>query len=483
MKKILFAASEAVPFMKTGGLADVTGSLPKYFDKKNYDVRVILPKYVCMEERWKGQLHFLCHFYVNLSWRKQYVGIFETTYDGITYYLVDNEFYFAGNAPYNNIYEDVEKFAFFSKAVLEALPYLDFCPDIIHCHDWQTGLLPVFLRTLYGDEEYYTGIKTVFSIHNLKFQGRWKLPAVMDITGLPEQIFTSDKLESYGEANYLKGGVVYADAVTTVSPTYAYEITTPEGGEGLEGLMYACRDKLSGILNGLDYTEYDPQKDGYIYNHFNEQNFQEGKKLNKARLQKELGLPVKENTMLIGIVSRMTSQKGFDLVAYIMDELLATEDVQLAVLGTGEEQYQDMFRYFTQKYPDKIQASIGYSEERAHRIYASCDAFLMPSLFEPCGLSQLMSLRYGTLPIVRETGGLKDTVVPYNEYEGTGNGFSFRNYNAHEMLATVRNAERIYYDKKREWNKMVDRAMAADFSWGNSARQYEEMYNWLIGDK
>ena len=210
MKKILFAASEAVPFMKTGGLADVTGSLPKYFDKKNYDVRVILPKYVCMEERWKGQLHFLCHFYVNLSWRKQYVGIFETTYDGITYYLVDNEFYFAGNAPYNNIYEDVEKFAFFSKAVLEALPYLDFCPDIIHCHDWQTGLLPVFLRTLYGDEEYYTGIKTVFSIHNLKFQGRWKLPAVMDITGLPEQIFASDKLESYGEANYLKGGVVYA---------------------------------------------------------------------------------------------------------------------------------------------------------------------------------------------------------------------------------------------------------------------------------
>lgn len=251
MKKILFAASEAVPFMKTGGLADVTGSLPKYFDKKNYDVRVILPKYVCMEERWKGQLHFLCHFYVNLSWRKQYVGIFETTYDGITYYLVDNEFYFAGNAPYNNIYEDVEKFAFFSKAVLEALPYLDFCPDIIHCHDWQTGLLPVFLRTLYGDEEYYTGIKTVFSIHNLKFQGRWKLPAVMDITGLPEQIFASDKLESYGEANYLKGGVVYADAVTTVSPTFAYEITTPEGGEGLEGLMYACRDKLSGILNHL----------------------------------------------------------------------------------------------------------------------------------------------------------------------------------------------------------------------------------------
>ena len=482
MKKILFAASEAVPFMKTGGLADVTGSLPKYFDKKNYDVRVILPKYVCMEERWKGQLHFLCHFYVNLSWRKQYVGIFETTYDGITYYLVDNEFYFAGNAPYNNIYEDVEKFAFFSKAVLEALPYLDFCPDIIHCHDWQTGLLPVFLRTLYGDEEYYTGIKTVFSIHNLKFQGRWKLPAVMDITGLPEQIFTSDKLESYGEANYLKGGVVYADAVTTVSPTYAYEITTPEGGEGLEGLMYACRDKLSGILNGLDYTEYDPQKDVYLTNHYNEVNYKEGKALNKTRLQKNVSLPVDGDVFLIGMVSRMTDQKGFDLIAYVMDEL-CQDAIQLVILGTGDERYENMFRHFDWKYHGKVSAQIYYDEKMSHRIYASADAFLMPSLFEPCGLSQLMSLRYGTLPIVRETGGLKDTVVPYNEYEGTGNGFSFRNYNAHEMLATVRNAERIYYDKKREWNKMVDRAMAADFSWGNSARQYEEMYNWLIGDK
>ena len=482
MKKILFAASEAVPFMKTGGLADVTGSLPKYFDKKNYDVRVILPKYVCMEERWKGQLHFLCHFYVNLSWRKQYVGIFETTYDGITYYLVDNEFYFAGNAPYNNIYEDVEKFAFFSKAVLEALPYLDFCPDIIHCHDWQTGLLPVFLRTLYGDEEYYTGIKTVFSIHNLKFQGRWKLPAVMDITGLPEQIFTSDKLESYGEANYLKGGVVYADAVTTVSPTYAYEITTPEGGEGLEGLMYACRDKLSGILNGLDYTEYDPQKDVYLTNHYNEVDYREGKALNKTRLQKNVSLPVDGDVFLIGMVSRMTDQKGFDLIAYVMDEL-CQDAIQLVILGTGDERYENMFRHFDWKYHGKVSAQIYYDEKMSHRIYASADAFLMPSLFEPCGLSQLMSLRYGTLPIVRETGGLKDTVVPYNEYEGTGNGFSFRNYNAHEMLATVRNAERIYYDKKREWNKMVDRAMAADFSWGNSARQYEEMYNWLIGDK
>ena len=315
MKKILFAASEAIPFIKTGGLADVTGSLPKYFDRKKYDVRIILPKYLCMDERFKGQLHFKCHFYVNLSWRKQYAGIFEAKQDGITYYFVDNEFYFAGDKPYNELYQDIEKFAYFSKAVLEALPFLDFCPDIIHCHDWQTGLIPVFLKTLYGDENYYRGIRTVFSIHNLKFQGRWSLPAVMDITGLPEQIFTADKLESYGEANYLKGGIVYADAVTTVSETYAREITTEQGGEGLDGLLRARKNDLYGILNGLDYEEYDPQKDGYIYNHFNEHNFQEGKKLNKARLQKELGLPVKENTMLIGIVSRMTSQKGFDLVA------------------------------------------------------------------------------------------------------------------------------------------------------------------------
>lgn len=480
MKKILFTASEAVPFMKTGGLADVTGSLPKYFDKTDYDVRVILPKYVCMDERWKGQLHFLCHFYVNLSWRKQYVGIFETTYDGITYYLVDNEFYFAGNAPYNNIYEDVEKFAFFSKAVLEALPYLDFCPDVIHCHDWQTGLIPVFLRTLYGDEEYYTGIKTVFSIHNLKFQGRWKLPAVMDITGLPEQIFTSDKLESYGEANYLKGGVVYADAVTTVSPTYAYEITTPEGGEGLEGLMYACRNKLSGILNGLDYTEYDPQKDIYLSNHYNEMNYKEGKALNKARLQKNVSLPVDGDVFLIGMVSRMTDQKGFDLIAYIMDELLSTERVQFVVAGTGEARYQDMLSYFAGKYPDKMKVHIGYSEELAHQIYASCDAFLMPSLFEPCGLSQLMSLRYGTVPIVRETGGLKDTVIPYNEYTKEGTGFSFANYNAHEMLETIRYAISVFYQHKNDWDILVKHGMSQDFSWNASVVEYEKLYDGLM---
>lgn len=480
MTKILFATSEAVPFMKTGGLADVTGSLPKYFDKEKYDVRIILPKYLCMDEMWKGQLYFKCHFYVNLSWRKQYAGIFETEYEGITYYLVDNEFYFAGDKPYNELYQDIEKFIYFSKAVLEALPFIDFCPDVIHCHDWQTGMIPVFLKTVYGSQNYYAGMKAVYSIHNLKFQGRWNLETVMDVTGLPAQIFTADKLESYGEANLLKGGVVYADAVTTVSKTYAYEITTEQGGEGLDGLMRARSNSLYGIVNGIDYDEYNVETDTYIYKNFTKSTAEVGKAANKEALQREMGLPVEKNTFLIGMVSRMTNQKGFDLVAYIMEELLHTEKIQLVVLGTGEEQYQNMFRYFEDRYPKKIKVNIGYSEETAHRIYASCDAFLMPSLFEPCGLSQLMSMRYGTLPIVRETGGLKDTVEAYNEYENTGTGFSFANYNAHEMLATLRYAMDVYYHKKKDWNKMVLRAMSQDFSWNSSAAEYGRLYQNLL---
>ena len=476
MKRILFAASEAVPFIKTGGLADVTGSLPQYFDKEEYEVRIILPKYLCVEEEMRKKMRFLCHFYVNLGWRKQYAGIFETKYQGITYYFVDNEYYFAGEHPYHNLHEDVEKFAYFSKAVLEVLPYLDYCPDIIHCHDWQTGLIPVFLHTLYGDENYYAGIKTVFSIHNMKFQGRWHLQAVMDVTGLPEQIFVPDKLESYGEANYLKGGVIYADAVTTVSPTYAFEITTQQGGEGLDGLMRQVSDKLYGILNGIDTEVYNPQTDPYIRAQFNEKDVIRQKAKNKSVLQEEMGLEQNPEAMLIGIVSRMTSQKGFDLIAYVMDELMEQENVQFVVLGTGEEQYENMFRYFEEKYPKRLKANIGYSEDVAHRIYASCDTFLMPSLFEPCGLSQMMSMRYGTIPIVRETGGLKDTVTPYNEYERTGNGFSFANYNAHEMLHVIRYALEIFEKRRTEWEGLIKRAMAEDNSWENSAKCYQELY-------
>ena len=480
MKKVAYVASECVPFIKTGGLADVVGTLPKIFDRNEYDVRVIMPNYLCIPNKYREKMQYITHFYMDIGYKNDYVGVMYLEYEGVKVYFIDNEYYFNGPTPYGDVKWDIEKFCYFSKAALSILPSIGFQPDIIHCHDWQTGLLPVFLRTLYGDEEYYTGIKTVFSIHNLKFQGRWKLPAVMDITGLPEQIFTSDKLESYGEANYLKGGVVYADAVTTVSPTYAYEITTPEGGEGLEGLMYACRDKLSGILNGLDYTEYDPQKDVYLTNHYNEVNYKEGKALNKTRLQKNVSLPVDGDVFLIGMVSRMTDQKGFDLIAYIMDELLSTERVQFVVAGTGEARYQDMLSYFAGKYPDKMKVHIGYSEELAHQIYASCDAFLMPSLFEPCGLSQLMSLRYGTVPIVRETGGLKDTVIPYNEYTKEGTGFSFANYNAHEMLATIRYALSVFYQHKNDWDILIKHGMSQDFSWNASVAEYEKLYDSLM---
>ena len=481
MKKILFVSSEAVPYIKTGGLADVVGSLPKYFDRNEYDVRVMLPKYACMDAAFLPNLRFVCHFYVNLNWRKQYVGILESEYRGIHYYFVDNEFYFAGSSPYNNIYEDVEKFAYFSKAVLASLPYIDYAPDVIHCHDWQTGLVPVYLHTAFGDDNFYAGIKTVFSIHNLKFQGRWRIREVIDITGLPEQIFNDKELESYGEANYLKGGVVYADAVTTVSPSYANEITTQEGGEGLHGLMNARRNVLHGILNGIDYDEFNPQTDPYIESNFSSKSVLSGKKANKVALQKELGLPVRESAFVIGIVSRLTEQKGFDLVSYIMDDLVSQLDVQIVILGTGESKFENVFHHFHSQYPDKVSAYIGYSEEKAHKIYASADAFLMPSLFEPCGLSQLMSMRYGTIPIVRETGGLKDTVQAYNEYENTGTGFSFCNFNADDMKYVVEYAYHVFRDERKAWEDMMQRAMAQNFSWNKSAGEYEKLYD-SLGD-
>lgn len=480
MKKILFAASEAVPFIKTGGLADVTGSLPKYFDRKKYDVRIILPKYLCMDERFSGQLHFKCHFYVNLSWRKQYAGIFEAKQDGITYYFVDNEFYFAGDKPYNELYQDIEKFAYFSKAVLEALPFLDFCPDIIHCHDWQTGLIPVLLKDSFHGGDFYRNMKSVITIHNLKFQGVWDVKTIQRFTELPDYYFTPDKLEAYKDGNLLKGGIVYADAITTVSNTYAEEIKMPFYGEGLDGLMRARANSLRGIVNGIDYDDFNPETDKYIVQQYTAKNFRKEKVKNKKALQQQLGLPVDEKKFMVGIVSRLTDQKGLDLVQGVMDEL-CSDDMQLVVLGTGDERYENMFRHYDWKYHDRVSAQIYYSEEMSHRIYAGCDAFLMPSLFEPCGLSQLMALRYGTVPIVRETGGLRDTVQPYNEFENTGTGFSFANYNAHEMLGSVRYAKYIYYNKRREWNKIIDRDMAADFSWGTSAAKYQELYDWLIG--
>ncbi len=475
-RKVLFVASECVPFVKTGGLADVVGSLPKYFDQEAYEVRVIVPNYRCIGADWKDKMNFVTSFYMDMAWRSQYVGILEMKYEGIQYYFIDNEYYFAGDRPYGYIHEDIEKFAFFSRAALSILPVVDYRPDIIHCHDWQTGLVPVYLKDSFREGEFYAGMKSMMTIHNLKFQGMWNIPAVQDATGLAMSYFTSDKLEAFGDANYLKGGIVYADVVTTVSRTYAEEIKTPFFGEHLDGLMRARSNALHGIVNGLDYKEWNPKTDPLIYKNYSAENFKTNKVKNKLGLQEELGLEIDKKKMLIGIVSRLTDQKGFDLIDCVMDEL-CQDEVQIVVLGTGEDRYENLFRHFAWKYNKKVAACICYSNELSHKIYAGCDAFLMPSLFEPCGLSQLMSLRYGALPIVRETGGLKDTVEPYNEFEETGTGFSFSNYNAHEMLAMIRYAQAVYYDKKKSWNKMVKRAMEADFSWDSSARQYEALYD------
>ena len=475
MKKVLFVASECVPFIKTGGLADVVGSLPKYINKEEFDVRVMMPKYVSIPDKYKNQMQYKNHFYMDLAWRRQYVGILELVLDGVTFYFIDNEYYFNGAKPYGAIHEDIEKFAFFCKASLSALPVIDFRPDIIHCHDWQTGLIPVFLHDKFQQGEFYRGIKSIMTIHNLKFQGIYDKKTIKDVTALPDYYFTPDKLEAYGDANYLKGGIVYADYVTTVSDTYAQEIKMPFYGESLDGLMRARSNSLEGIVNGIDYNEYNPETDPFIIQHYNAKNFRKEKTKNKTALQQELGMEVNEKKFMIGVVSRLTDQKGLDLVDCVIEDICAP-DTQLVVLGTGEAKYENLFRHYEWKYKDRVSANIYYNNERSHRIYASCDAFLMPSLFEPCGLSQLMSLRYGTVPIVRETGGLKDTVEPYNEYESTGTGFSFKNYNAHEMLATIRYAKSIYYDRRREWNKIIDRAMARDYSWNTSAKRYENLY-------
>ena len=481
MKNILFVASEGVPFVKTGGLADVVGSLPKCLDKRYFDVRVILPKYACIKPELKEKMEYVTHFYMDFHWKNEYVGVLKAEVDGVKYYFIDDEMYFSGPTVYgNDALFEIERYAYFCKAALSILPVIDFRPDLIHCHDWQTGLIPVYLKERFAGGEFYRGIKTVMTIHNLKFQGKWSVKDVMDITGLPGYYFTSDKLEAYKDANLLKGGLVYADAITTVSATYAQEIRTSFYGEGLDGLLNARAGDLRGIVNGIDTVEFNPETDKYLKHPYNAINFRKEKVKNKKALQEELGLDVDEKIMMIGLVSRLTDQKGFDLIAYIMDEL-CQDEVQIVVLGTGEEQYENMFRHFDWKYGNKVSANIYYSDELSHKIYGSCDAFLMPSLFEPCGLSQLMALRYGTVPIVRETGGLKDTVEPYNEYENKGTGFSFINYNAHEMLSTIRYAEHVFYDNKREWNKIIDRGMAADFSWHTSAAKYQEMYDWLIG--
>lgn len=477
--KILYVAPEAAPFAKTGGLGDVAGSLPPALCKKGVDARVIMPLYKTIPQKYKDEMEYINHIYINMGWRSQYCGVFKLEYEGCIFYFVDNKFYFDGDKPYDYIHLDCEKFIFFSKAVLSLLPTIDFRPDVINCNDWQTAPIPVFLDT-FQDNEFYRGIKTVMTIHNMKYQGRWDMQKIKDFMNIGDYYFTSDKLEFFKDANILKGGLVYANKITTVSDSYAQEIKSPEFGEGLDGLISARSNDLLGIVNGISYTEWNPNEDVHIFKNYDDTNILENKKINKTSLQKELNLPVDENIFTVGIVSRLTDQKGFDLIAAVIEQL-CEGGMQIIILGTGDEKYENLFRHYAWKYPDRVSANIYFSNELSHKIYAGCDAFLMPSLFEPCGLSQIISMRYGTLPIVRETGGLRDTVIPFNEYSLEGTGFSFTNFNAHDMLHVIKYAMQTYYDNKDAWNKIIKNAMTTDYSWGVSADKYINMYREITG--
>lgn len=477
MSKILMCASEVAPFAKSGGLGDVLGALPQSVAKLGNDVRVIMPKYGCIPTEYIEKMSFCFYIYVPLGWRRKYCGVFELKQDGVTYYFVDNEYYFGD--PYLYKWNDLERFAFYDKACLEIIKRLDFKPDIIHAHDWQAAMVPVLLNAYYVNDEFYRGIKTMFTIHNLRYQGIYSIDVVADFYSLSQDFFTDDKLEFHGCANLLKGGIVYSDYVTTVSPTYADEIKTNLGGESLDGLLSARANSLFGIINGIDYSVYNPETDKYIFKQYNSKTVFEGKKENKVELQKQLGLPIDSEKAMIGIVSRLVDQKGVDLISAVMGELVKL-DIHLVVVGTGEARYEEMFKDSAWYNPEKVSANIMFSNELAHKVYAASDIFLMPSLFEPCGLSQIISYAYGTIPLVRETGGLRDTVIPYNKFTGEGNGFSFYAYNAEDMLNTIRMALELFGDKK-VWNTLVKRAFEQNFSWKESAERYNELYNELIG--
>ncbi|HWT75293.1 MAG TPA: glycogen synthase GlgA [Mobilitalea sp.] len=472
MLKILMVASEAAPFAKTGGLADVVGSLPSALLKQGADVRVILPKYGTIPLKLRESIVHSCSIYVKMGWRNLYCGIEQIEYNGVTYYFIDNEFYFNRDSLYS-YGDDGERFAFFNRAVLEVIPYLDFTPDILHCHDWQAGMVPVLLEAEYRNIEQYQGISTVFTIHNLRYQGIYHIDEMKEWFSLSDDYFTADKLEFFNCASFMKGGLTYSKVLTTVSNTYAEEIKYPFYGERMDGLLNARSEELFGIINGIDYEEFNPQKDSLIYQTYTKSKIND-KDANKLALQKELGLTEDEKVPMIGLISRLVDQKGLDLIACVFDEIIV-EDIQLVILGTGDAKYEYLFKEAMNRYPGKVSANIRFDNTLAHKIYAAADLFLMPSLFEPCGLGQLISLRYGTLPIVRETGGLKDTVLSYNEVTEEGNGFSFSNYNAHDMLHTIRRAAAICR-KKTLRNKLRKAAMSCDYSWQNSAAKYMELY-------
>lgn len=476
--KILFTASECVPFCKTGGLADVVGSLAPALAEQGHDVRVILPKYAMIPQEYEQKMVHTVDFEVSLGWRRQYCGIEQLERGGVTYYFLDNRYYFGRNYIYGVGGDEHERFAFFCRGVLNALPLIPFTPDVIHAHDWQTGMIPALLRVQYGGLPRYDSIRTVFTIHNLQYQGIFGVKEVQDMLGLPNEVFTDDKLEYFGNVNFLKAGVVYADEVTTVSPSYAEEIQTSYYGERLDGLLRARRNHLSGILNGLDVREFDPSTDKRIPATFTADDLK-GKKENKRALQEELGLQVRDDVPVVAMIGRLNSQKGLDLVDYVIADIMA-EDVQLVCLGLGESRYVNLFSWAEQNYPGRVAARFVMDNNLAHRIYAGADIFLMPSAFEPCGLSQMIALRYGTVPVVRETGGLRDTVLSYNEFTNEGNGFSFFNYNAHDMLNVLKRALHHYHEKKDVWMLLQHRGMTADYSWFNSSAHYLALYKKLM---
>lgn len=466
--KVLYAASEALPFIASGGLGDVAGSLPHALRKRLIGCRVVLPMYDTIKQELKDTMKFITHISVPVAWRRQYCGIFEAKYNGVIYYLIDNQYYFKRDTIYGH-YDDAERFAFFSRAVLEIIPYIDFKPDIIHCNDWQTALTPVYYSAMYANSPGYENIKTIFTIHNIQYQGVYGKELLEDVLGIPAD--KASLLEYDGCINFMKGAIECADKVTTVSPSYADEILDPWYSHGLDSILNERRYKLSGILNGIDTVGYDPATDKCIKANFFADDIS-GKKIDKEELQKEMGLPVKPGVPVIGMVTRLVSHKGLDLVKGILDELLATSEMQLVVLGSGDYEYESYFRWIAEKYPDKVGLRIGFVPELARKIYAGADMFLMPSKSEPCGLSQMVALRYGTVPIVRETGGLRDSITDCGD--GKGNGFTFKSYNAHDMLDAIRRALTLYYNG--DWNELVLRALNCDFSWGRSANAYIRLY-------
>lgn len=474
--QIVFASAECAPFVKTGGLGDVAGSLPAALVRAGAEVIVMVPKYATIKDEYKAQMEHFADFYVSLGWRNEYCGLEKLEHDGVTYMFVDNERYFARDYPYG-FFDDGERFAFFSKAITESLQHLPagFECDILHCNDWQTALAPVFLREFYQGLPLYDRVKTVFSIHNVAFQGQFSDTVMEDILGVAHIPAAASQLRCDAcSINYMLGALRYADAITTVSPTYAGEIQTPEFGEGLDGVLRERSYALQGILNGIDVAGFDPETDKRIAANYTVED-RSGKAVCKAKLQEELGLEVRDDRPLMVMVTRLTRQKGMDLVMYALDRILAG-GVQVAVLGTGDRDYEDGLRYFQDKYPGTMAARIEFDPALSQRMYAAADMFLMPSKFEPCGLSQIIAMRYGTLPIVRETGGLKDTVIPYNEFTGEGTGFSFSNFNGDEMGDAVFRAARLFWDNREAWNQLVTQAMSQDFSWTRSADKYLDLY-------